>query len=53
MIHVYVSEPPLEGRANRAVTEALAEYFSTKRNNVVLVSGEKVKNKVFEISGTI
>lgn len=49
-IHVYVSEPPLEGRANNAVAHALAEYFKTKRSNVILVSGEKSKNKVFEIT---
>lgn len=48
-IHVYVSEPPLEGRANNAVSNALAEYFKTKRSNVILISGEKSKNKLFKI----
>lgn len=48
-LHVYVNEPPLEGKANRAVTEALAEYFRVAKGKVVLVSGEKSKNKVFEI----
>lgn len=46
---VSLYEPPLEGKANRAVIEALATYFKTKRSNVILVSGEKSKNKVFEI----
>lgn len=49
MLHVYVHEPPLEGRANAAVTEALADYFATKRKNVTLIRGEKSKQKVFSI----
>jgi len=48
-LHVYVSEPPLEGKANRAVVEALAEFFKVKRNKVLLISGDKSKNKIFEI----
>ncbi len=48
-IHVFVSEPPLEGKANNAVRETLAIYFGTKKSCVFLVSGEKSKNKVFEI----
>ena len=51
-LHVYVNQPPLEGKANRAVIEALAEYFKIKRNCVRLLSGEKSKNKLFEIIKT-
>lgn len=50
-LHVYVSEPPLGGRANNAVINTLAKYFKTKKSNVILISGEKVKNKLFEILG--
>lgn len=48
-IHVYVSEPPLEGKANNAIRESLAKYFGIKKSSVLLISGEKSKNKVFEI----
>lgn len=48
-LHVYVSQPPLEGKANKAVIEALADYFKVKRRYVTLLSGEKSKNKLFEI----
>lgn len=51
MLHVYVSEPPLEGKANQAVIKALARHFGAKQNMVLLVSGDKSKQKVFEISG--
>lgn len=49
VLHVYVHEPPLEGKANRAVVEALAVYFKTKKGNVILISGEKSKHKRFEV----
>lgn len=48
-LHVYVNQPPLEGKANKATVEALAEYFKVKKNSVRLLSGEKSKNKIFEI----
>ena len=48
-IHVYVHAPPLEGKANRAVVEALADFFKTKKSKVVLLRGERSKNKMFEI----
>ncbi len=48
-LHVYVKEPPLDGKANKAVIEALAEYFHIKKSNVILLSGEKSKNKLFDI----
>ena len=49
MHHVYVNAPPLEGKANKAVNESLASYFHTERKNIILLSGEKSKNKLFEI----
>lgn len=48
-LHVYVHEPPLEGKANKAVVEALATYFGVKKTNVLLLSGDKSKIKLFEI----
>lgn len=48
-LHIYVNEPPLEGRANNAIANALAKYFEVKRSGVILISGEKPKNKIFEI----
>jgi uncharacterized protein (TIGR00251 family) len=48
-LHVYVSQPPLEGKANNAVINALAEYFMVRRSAVQLISGTKSKNKLFKI----
>lgn len=48
-LHVYVHEPPLEGQANQATVKALAHYFQVKKNQVVLISGQTSKTKLFEI----
>jgi uncharacterized protein len=48
-LHIYVNAPPLEGKANRAVIEALAQYYTVNKNKVILISGEKSKQKTFEI----
>lgn len=48
-LHIYVSEPPLEGKANNAIREALAKYLEVKKSSVLLISGEISKNKLFEI----
>lgn len=49
-IHVYVKSPPLEGKANREIIEALANHFKVKKSQVELKFGAKSKNKIFEIS---
>lgn len=48
-IHVYVNQPPLEGKANQATISALANYFKTSKSNVKLLSGAKSKHKLFEV----
>ena len=48
-LHVYVNQPPLEGKANKAVILALAEYFNVGKTAVKIISGAKIKNKLFEI----
>lgn len=48
-LHVYVNTPPLEGKANRAIEDALAAHFKIKKTQIELLSGHKSKNKTFEI----
>ncbi|MEI6190894.1 MAG: DUF167 domain-containing protein [bacterium] len=46
---VSVKEMPVNGQANEAIVEALAEYFDTAKSNINLVSGQSSKQKIFEI----
>ena len=46
---VSVKEPPVVGRANRAIARVLAEYFAVSASQVSLISGFSSRNKVFEI----
>ena len=47
---VRVKEPPKEGKANKAVIEALARHFKVPQSSVSISSGFKGKDKVIEIS---
>jgi uncharacterized protein len=46
---VAVAEPPIDGRANRAVAAALAEHFGVPVSTVMLVAGASSRDKVFDI----
>jgi len=46
---VAVSEPPVQGRANRAIIRALSAYFNVKPYQVELISGKTSKTKVLKI----
>jgi len=49
VLHVYIHEPPLEGKANHAVILTLANYFHVHKRNVQLITGTTGKHKVVEI----
>ncbi len=48
-LHIYVNQPPLEGKANKATIEALAEYFKVSKSQISLISGATSKYKTFLI----
>ncbi len=50
-LKIQVHAPPIEGRANAALIEFLAEMFSLPRKSVELVSGESSRSKVFLLRG--
>ncbi len=49
-LKVKLTTVPVEGKANEALVELLAEYFETKKNKIKIVSGLTSKNKIIEIS---
>ncbi len=46
---VAVTVPPEAGKANSAVRDALAEFLDVPKSRMVLSSGEKSREKTFEI----
>ena len=44
---VYVKEPPIKGRANSAIIEALEKYF--KASLVRIISGYASREKIIDI----
>ncbi|MCX6721935.1 MAG: DUF167 domain-containing protein [Candidatus Staskawiczbacteria bacterium] len=47
---VSVKEPPIKGKANEAIRNALAVYFKTGSSNIRIVSGYTSRNKIIEIN---
>ena len=48
---VSVRQRPVEGKANEALLEALAEHFDAARSKVILEKGIKSRTKRVEILG--
>jgi hypothetical protein len=46
---VSVKEPPLKGKANKAIIRALAGHFGVSESSVRIVSGWHIRNKVIVI----
>ena len=50
-LKIAVHAPPVEGRANSALIEFLADKFDVPKSYVELVSGELSRSKVFLVRG--
>jgi uncharacterized protein (TIGR00251 family) len=50
-LKIAVHAPPIEGRANAALIDFLAEFSGLPRNRVELLSGELNRSKVFLLRG--
>ena len=50
-LKIAVQAPPLEGRANAALVEFLAERFSLPKNAVEMIAGGGSRSKVFLLRG--
>ncbi|MFA6169879.1 MAG: DUF167 domain-containing protein [Candidatus Margulisiibacteriota bacterium] len=48
-VKVYLNAPPVEGKANAALIDFLAEHYAVKRSAVRIVRGETSRTKVVEI----
>jgi uncharacterized protein (TIGR00251 family) len=52
MIRVYVTAPPTDGLANRAVEELLAKTLGLAASKVHIVKGATTRDKVVEVQGS-
>ena len=50
-LRVAVTAPPVDGAANAAVIEALAEAFGVRRAAVAIIRGERGRRKTVSIAG--
>jgi len=48
-VKVYLTAPAVEGKANEALIELLAEHFNVKKNRISIVKGLKSREKTLEI----
>ena len=46
---VYLTVPPAEGKANRALLEVLARHLNLKKSQLSIIKGEKSRNKVIRV----
>ena len=46
-----LTAPPVEGKANQAVIEFLADFFEIPRSSITIASGASSRLKVIRISG--
>ena len=48
-LKVYVTAPAVDGKANKALVELVADHFDVAKSSVKIIKGEKSRNKVLEI----
>jgi len=46
-----LTAPPVEGRANEACIEFLAEFLKVPRSSITIAAGETSRNKIIRIAG--
>jgi uncharacterized protein (TIGR00251 family) len=46
---VKITAPAEKGKANKTLIKALAEYFGVSKSQIVIITGEKSREKVVEI----
>ncbi len=50
-LKVYLTAPAIEGRANDALIDFLAEHYGVRRSQIGIIKGLKSRNKVINING--
>jgi uncharacterized protein len=48
---VWIAAPPVEGRANAAVIDALSKWLDVSASSIRIVSGHRSRLKLIEVDG--
>jgi len=48
-LKVRITAPPVEGKANKAVIDALCDYFNKRKSQVHILYGQTNRNKIIKI----
>jgi uncharacterized protein len=51
VLKIKLTAPPVEGAANAALIEFVAEWLGVRRSAVSIVSGDKARNKLVRVKG--
>jgi uncharacterized protein len=51
VLSVKLTAPPVEGAANKACVELVADQLHVRKSQITLISGEKSREKVLAIAG--
>ena len=52
-LKIALTAPPVEGRANDACIEFLAEFLKVPRSSITIAAGETSRNKVIRVHGVV
>ena len=50
-VKLAITAPPVDGKANAAVVDFLADLFGVAKSSIEIVSGESGRNKVIAVRG--
>jgi len=48
-LKIYLTAPPVDGKANKALIELLAEHFSVKKAQITITKGLQSRHKTINI----
>jgi len=48
-LRVFLTAPPIEGRANEQLIDVLAEHFGKAKRDISIIAGRRGKLKIVEI----
>jgi uncharacterized protein len=49
-VKVYLTAPPVDGKANEALVDLLSEYYDVRPSCIEIIKGLKSRNKVININ---